>query len=91
MPLRIFLFVFIGVYAAGLYAQPANCVFKETQIKINFGAGHDYGVNNVELLNYVRTRSTCPVDGYYSFASFTSRCHHDDWQTLMEDHTPGDA
>lgn len=91
MPLRIYLSLVFCVYALGLYAQPANCVFKETPIKINFGAGDDYNFKNVELANYDRVRTTCPVDGYYSYASYTRNCHDDDWQTLTEDHTPGDV
>jgi hypothetical protein len=33
----------------------------------------------------------CPSDGYYSFASYTSSCFNDDWHTITEDHTAGDA
>ncbi len=39
---------------------------------------------------YDRVLSSCPTDGHYSFASYTSECFRGDWHTI-EDHTPGDA
>ena len=79
------------VSASVVIAQPANCVFKEAQIKIDFGAGSVDNFNSEELTNYRRARGYCPVDGYFAYSNYTSNCFHDDWQTLTEDHTPGDG
>ena len=85
-----FILIFISI-AFLLEAQPANCVFKPPQFTIHFGAGNVRDVNSVDLSNYQRVFRTCPSDGYYSFASYTSACFNDDWHTLSEDHTTGDA
>ena len=58
---------------------------------MHFGSGDIDDVNNDGLYNYRRVGSSCPTDGHYSFASYSSRCFNDDWHTLTEDHTPGDA
>jgi hypothetical protein len=72
-------------------AQPGGCVFKSPQITINFGAGNISDPNSDDVYSYRRVPSSCPMDGYYSFASRTSRCFSDDWHTLTEDHTAGDG
>ena len=73
-------------------AQQANCIFKKPpQITIHFGSGAISDPNIEYLSNYDRVRSSCPTDGHYSFASFTSECFRGDWFTLEEDHTPADA
>ncbi|HYF33240.1 MAG TPA: hypothetical protein VD993_19075 [Chitinophagaceae bacterium] len=65
-------------------------MFKQAQVKIDFGTGSVGDFNTEELVHYNRVRHYCPSDGYYSYASYTSNCFHGDWQTLTEDHTPGD-
>jgi hypothetical protein len=70
--------------------QPANCVFKPSQFTIHFGAGNVRDVNSISLSNYDRVSTSCPSDGHYSFASYTHACFHDDWHTILEDHTTGD-
>ena len=72
-------------------AQPAGCVFKSPQITINFGSGDVDDLNSDDLYSYRRVPGSCPQDGYYSFAPYTSRCFGDDWHTLSEDHTAGDV
>lgn len=72
-------------------AQPGNCTFLPPQFTIHFGAGHINDVNSGALSNYRRVLRTCPSDGYYSFASYTTACFNDDWHTLPEDHTAGDV
>ena len=72
-------------------AQPAGCVFKSPQVTIDFGSGNVRDLNGDDLYSYRRVPGSCPQDGFYSFASGTSRCFSDDWHTLPEDHTPGDA
>ncbi|HJS54694.1 MAG TPA: hypothetical protein VJ765_09130, partial [Chitinophagaceae bacterium] len=58
---------------------------------IHFGAGDVRDVNTDDLYSYRRVSHACPSDGYYSLASYTSACFGDDWHTLPEDHTAGDA
>jgi len=81
----ILLFAFISK------AQPADCTFKPPQITIHFGTGNVSDINSDDLYNYRRVPRSCPSDGYYSFASYTSACFSDDWHTVSEDHTAGDA
>jgi len=71
-------------------AQPANYILKPSQFTIHFGTGDVSDVNSGDLSNYRRVVGSCPTDGHYSFASYTSACFHDDWHTLSEDHTAGD-
>lgn len=58
---------------------------------IHFGTGNTSDVNTASLSSYERLRTTCPTDGYYSFAPYTYECFHNDWHTLTEDHTAGDV
>jgi hypothetical protein len=43
---------------------------------------------NIE--NYKKTTGSCPNDGFYCFATATSKCFEGKWHSLPEDHTPGD-
>jgi len=86
-------FGFISVLFAFAFlskAQPADCTFKPPQFTIHFGRGNVSDLN-IGDLSYQRVSSSCPTDGHYSFASSTSACFSDDWHTLLEDHTAGDA
>jgi hypothetical protein len=90
--LKKFGFIFIILlFAFVSNAQTADCTFKPPQITIHFGTGNVRDLNTGDLSNYRRVTTTCPSDGYYSFASYTSECFSDDWHTLPEDHTPGDV
>jgi hypothetical protein len=71
-------------------AQPAGCVFKSPQVIISFGTGNARDLNSSDLYYYQRVPHSCPSDGYYSIASYTSGCFSDDWHTLS-DHTGGDG
>lgn len=85
-------FLFLLLLSAFLQAQSQqNYTFKEPAVKIDFGTGNDApGINIFPLSHYSIDNSTCPNDGYYSFASHTSDCFNGDWLTFNEDHTPGD-
>src|SRR4030095_4786875 len=74
-----------------LKGQPANCTFKPPAITIHFGTGNVRDANTESLGSYFRVGTSCPTDGHYSYTPSTSRCFSDDWHTLDEDHTPGDA
>ena len=78
-------------FAFSLKAQQTICIFKPPQLTIHFGTGNVQDINNDELSGYRRVSRYCPSDGYYSIASYTSECFGDDWHTLPEDHTAGDA
>ena len=90
--MKKFGFIFIVLpFAFISKAQPAGCIFKTPQVTINFGAGNVRDLNSYDLFSYRRVPSSCPGDGYYSFASYTGGCFSDDWHTISEDHTPGDV
>jgi hypothetical protein len=84
-----FIFIFL-LLAFESKAQPGNCIFKPPQFILHFGSGNVRDPNSAILNNYQRVYGSCPTDGHYSFASFTSGCFHDDWHTLSSDHTAGD-
>ena len=73
-------------------AQRDNCILKPPQVTINFnedGEGSDQ--NDMVFPRYARINGYCPSDGYYAITPYTSECFRNDWFTLEEDHTPGDA
>ena len=72
-------------------AQQSTCIFLPPQFTIHFGTGNVRDINGDDLYDYQRVLRSCPSDGYYSFASYTSACFGDDWHTIPEDHTTGDA
>src|SRR4051812_16914316 len=72
-------------------AQQSDCTFKEPMLIIDFGVGSDAeDINKFSLPKYNRVSGECPIDGNYSFASYTSDCFAGDWHTFNEDHTPND-
>lgn len=86
-----FAFIFIILlFAFALNAQQGNCIFKSPQITINFGSGNVPDPSGGLLSSYSRVSISCPSDGYYSLAPYTSGCFRGDWHTLSEDHTAGD-
>jgi len=78
-------------FAFLLKAQQTNCTFLPPQFTIHFGAGDIHDVKSDDIYSYRRVSHYCPSDGYYSFASYTEGCFGDDWHTLYQDHTSGDA
>jgi hypothetical protein len=84
----IFIFLLIAFSSK---AQPPGCILKPPQITIHFGAGNVRDLSADYLSGYRRVSTSCPSDGYYSFAPYTSECFSSDWHTISEDHTPGDA
>ena len=90
--MKKFGFIFIVLpFAFISKAQPAGCIFKSPQVTINFGTGNVRDLNSYDLFSYQRVPNSCPGDGYYSFAPYTSGCFSDDWHTISEDHTAGDV
>ena len=90
--LKKFGFIFIILlFAFSSRAQQTNCTFLPPQFTIHFGSGNIHDVNSDDVYSYRRVGHYCPSDGYYSFASYTSECFGDDWHTLYQDHTAGDA
>jgi hypothetical protein len=87
---RLLFLSFILLSAFQLRAQPNECTFKQPAITIHFGTGNVRDVNHEFLSNYYRVTTSCPTDGHYAYAAYTSNCFDDDWHTLTEDHTAGD-
>lgn len=85
-----FIFIIL-MYAFSSKAQQANCTLLPSQFTIHFGAGNIQNVNSDDVYSYRRISHYCPPDGFYSFVPYTSSCFNDDWHTLYEDHTAGDA
>jgi hypothetical protein len=76
--------------AIKLHAQD-DCTFTAPFLTIDFGAGKDIAdLNFFPLSMYKRAFSSCPDDGFYAYAGYTSGCFNNDWLTFNEDHTPGD-
>ncbi|MEP6948875.1 MAG: hypothetical protein ABI863_06365 [Ginsengibacter sp.] len=69
-----------------LQAQQSDCVLLPPVVTIDFGAGNIQDVNTI-LPKYQRDYTTCPNDGFYSYASHTSGCFNADWLTFNGVHT----
>jgi hypothetical protein len=82
---------FTAQFAAALQTQSLDCTLRPPVITINFGQGRVADINEEAPQRYSLVWSTCPNDGFYTFASATSDCFRGDWFTLTEDHTPGDG
>ncbi len=78
-------------FACEVIGQKKDCVFKEAQVKVDFGTGEIKDLNPGEPGDYSRVFRYCPTDGHYAYTDYTSECFRGDWQTLSEDHTPGDV
>jgi hypothetical protein len=72
--------------AHGLMAQQSDCVLLPPVVTIDFGSGNIKDLNTT-LPKYQYDFTTCPVDGFYSYASHTSGCFNGDWLTFNGDHT----
>jgi hypothetical protein len=72
-------------------AQQYDCNFKPPVVTIDFGTSHhEKNVDLSSLSNYEEVNDECPPDGHYSFVTHTNNCFNNNWNTLTEDHTPGD-
>lgn len=85
-----FIFIIL-LFTLSSKGQQANCTLLPPQFTIHFGAGNIQNVNSDDVYSYRRISHYCPPDGYYSFVPYTSSCFNDDWHTLYQDHTAGDA
>jgi len=57
-------------------------------VKITFGAGTNPGPPlAAATTNYQYVANTCPNDGFYTLANYTSGCFGDSWHTVPADHT----
>jgi hypothetical protein len=84
-----FIFIFL-LFAVASKAQPGNCTLKSPQFIIHFGTGNIREPSTATAA-YSRVFTSCPTDGHYSFASYTTGCFKDDWHTISSDHTEDDA
>lgn len=71
--------------------QEGRCVLKSPQVTIHFGSGRIGSTHSMIPDHYRRIETDCPSDGYFMFAPSTFECFRNDWFSLTEDHTPGDA
>ena len=69
-----------------LQAQQSDCALLPPVVTIDFGSGNIQDINTT-LPKYQRDYTTCPKDGFYSYASQTSGCFNGDWLTFNGDHT----
>lgn len=61
-------------------------------INNTFGKGPNPGPPlPISSTTYPYVANSCPGDGFYTIANFTSACHGGSWHTVSEDHTPGDV
>jgi hypothetical protein len=89
--LKKFVFIFIIPLFAFISKAQTVCNLLPPQFTINFGSGDVRDINTNDTYDYQRVFRSCPSDGYYSFSSYTISCFNDDWHTITEDHTAGDA
>ncbi|MEO6490419.1 MAG: hypothetical protein ABIO04_10800 [Ferruginibacter sp.] len=88
----LIIFCFILTSCTLLAQTPAECIFRDTLFRIDFGNSRSAQEFNLRSLkNYQRAYNNCPDDGFYSYSTETSECFNGDWITLREDHTPGDV
>lgn len=61
-------------------------------INITFGAGAaEANPLPAGVTSYTFTGITCPLDGFYTMTSQTSKCFDASWNDVAQDHTPGDV
>lgn len=78
--------LFITTLSIQIFAQSNGCTFKEPVVSITFGKlGEVQGVNLFAMPNYRQAYSSCPDDGYYSYAQNSSNCFNGDWITFTQD------
>ncbi|MES2649961.1 MAG: hypothetical protein V4717_24000 [Bacteroidota bacterium] len=72
---------------AKIFGQ-ADCQLKDPVLSIDFGIGSSVrDPNATRHPNYQRVKESCPPDGFYAFADYTSNCFNNDWFTINGDHT----
>lgn len=93
MPAKRYLLFFLGLsFVGNITAQLCQGSLGDPVVKITFGSGPNTGPPlNSSVTNYNYLPSDCPNDGYYTIANSTSNCFNNSWQTISEDHTPGDV
>jgi len=83
---------FLAMISNPLLAQDNNCIYKDPVFTLNFGTiAKDVVPLMYNIKNYNKANSSCPNDGFYSFASATGNCFDGKWHSLPEDHTSGDV
>jgi hypothetical protein len=85
-------FLFAAFFNADVaMAQENSCTFKDPLITIDFGTlDNKKDIDLSKLKNYGISKKTCPNDGQYCFAAFTTDCFGGKWHSIMADHTVDD-
>ncbi|MEP6750486.1 MAG: gliding motility-associated C-terminal domain-containing protein [Bacteroidota bacterium] len=61
-------------------------------VNITFGSGSNPGQPLPgSVTNYIFVSTACPQDGFYTIVNSTANCFSGTWNTVTEDHTPGDV
>jgi hypothetical protein len=76
----------LALFSGAARGQETDCVLLPPAVTIDFGSGNITDMNTT-LPKYQHDFTTCPPDGFYSYASRTSGCFNDDWLTFNRDHT----
>jgi hypothetical protein len=93
-PLAIFskAALFFGIFLSNsVHAQICAGSLGDAVINVTFGAGAGAGSplpGATTFYNFVSY--DCPNDGNYTVINATASCFGNSWQTLSQDHTPGD-
>ena len=91
--LKHFFFLLLLLFAAATTrAQLCTGSLGDPVVNISFGSGGNPGPGlPVTVTNYNYVTTQCPNDGSYTIANNSSGCFGNTWQTINEDHTPGDV
>lgn len=89
MVLFKYLLSFVFLIPIASIGQTCTGNFGEPVVNITFDSGFNPGPTMATNYNY--TTVSCPTDGSYKITSSTIACFNNNWHTLFEDHTPGDA
>lgn len=85
----VFLFSFLCLQTQ---AQVCTGSLGDPTVTINFGTGTGVGPPlGSAFTDYPFSSDECPKDGFYLIVNKTNNCFNGSWQTLTEDHTPGDT
>lgn len=85
---RLFFLFFLIAGSIGAQAQLCNGSLGDPVVNITFGSGTGGDPSGyAPSSSYIYTSSSCPDDGYYTIASYTSNCFGNTWYTVPSDHT----
>ncbi len=73
-------------------AQTIDCNFMAPSVLIDFGTNTNPRNIDLSLLgDYRKSKSSCPVDGSYTFTDYSTDCFGGKWHILSQDHSINDV